>query len=158
MTKIEDMSEPERQAWITFLADGAVFLYFWQKMTIGLSPQPIHTNIDEFAAIVLRVVMLTVILHIVISLIFEARKRKEAYSKDERDIEIERRGAHWGYRLMEFGVGGVVITMFLHHLVGESYIPPLRIEKPVEIMFALLVVCYVADLVKHGVMLLAYRE
>ena len=35
MTKIEDMSEPQRQAWITLLADGAVFVYFWSKTTIG---------------------------------------------------------------------------------------------------------------------------
>ena len=39
MTKIEDMSEPERQSWITFMADGAVFIYFWQKMTQGFGFQ-----------------------------------------------------------------------------------------------------------------------
>jgi len=39
MTRIEDMSETQRQSWITLIADGAVFIWFWQKMTAGLSPQ-----------------------------------------------------------------------------------------------------------------------
>lgn len=158
MTKIEDMSEPERQAWITLLADGAVFAWLWSKTTIGLSPQLIHTNIEEFGKIILGVVIVTVILHAVIASIFDMRKRKEPYEKDERDITIERKGAHWGYRLMQWGVGGVIITLLAHSLIGTSYKPPVSIQKPAEIIFALLVVSYVADLVKQGIMIWAYRE
>ena len=158
MTKIEDMSEPERQAWITLLADGAVFVYFWSKTTIGLSPQLIHTNMDEFGEIILSVVIATVIFHAVIASIFDMRKRKEAYEKDERDITIERKGAHWGYRLMQWGVGGIIITILMHGLIGTDYKPPVSIQKPAEIVFALLVVSYVADLVKQGIMIWAYRD
>ena len=158
MTKIEDMSEPQRQAWITLLADGAVFVYFWSKTTIGLSPQLIHTNMDEFGEIILSVVIATVILHAVIASIFDMRKRKEPYEKDERDITIERKGAHWGYRLMQWGVGGVIITLLAHNLIGIDYKPPVSIQKPAEIVFALLVVSYVADLVKQGIMIWAYRD
>ena len=158
MTKIEDMSEPQRQAWITLLADGAVFVYFWSKTTIGLSPQLIHTNMEEFGTIILSVVIVTVILHAVIASIFDMRKRKEAYEKDERDITIERKGAHWGYRLMQWGVGGVIITLLAHNLIGIDYKPPVSIQKPAEIVFALLVVSYVADLVKQGIMIWAYRD
>lgn len=158
MTKIEDMSEPERQAWITLLADGAVFAYFWSKTTIGLSPKLIHTNINEFGEIILGVVIVTVILHAVIAAIFDLRKRKEPYEKDERDITIERKGAHWGYRLMQWGVGGVIVTLLLHSLIGTNYIPPISIQKPAEIIFALMVVSYIADLVKQGIMIWAYRE
>jgi len=106
MTKIEDMSEPQRQAWITLLADGAVF---------------------------------------------------DAFEKDERDIEIERKGAHWGYRLMQWGVGGIIVMIFLHHMGGSDFVAPISIEKTAEIIFALLVVSYVADLVKQGIMIWAYR-
>ena len=158
MTKIEDMSEPQRQAWITLLADGAVFVYFWSKTTIGLSPQLIHTNMDEFGEIILSVVIATVILHAVIASIFDMRKRKEPYEKDERDITIERKGAHWGYRLMQWGVGGVIITLLAHNLIGIDYKPPVSIQKPAEIIFALLVVSYVADLMKQGIMIWAYRD
>jgi len=158
VTKIEDMSEPQRQAWITLLADGAVFVYFWSKTTIGLSPQLIHTNMDEFGEIILSVVIATVILHAVIASIFDMRKRKEPYEKDERDITIERKGAHWGYRLMQWGVGGVIITLLAHNLIGIDYKPPVSIQKPAEIIFALLVVSYVADLMKQGIMIWAYRD
>jgi len=158
VTKIEDMSEPQRQAWITLLADGAVFVYFWSKTTIGLSPQLIHTNMDEFGEIILSVVIATVILHAVIASIFDMRKRKEKYEKDERDITIERKGAHCGYRLMQWGVGGVIITLLAHNLIGIDYKPPVSIQKPAEIIFALLVVSYVADLMKQGIMIWAYRD
>ncbi|WP_026941642.1 hypothetical protein [Hellea balneolensis] len=157
MTKIEDMSEPQRQAWITLLADGAVFAYFWSKTTIGLSPQLIHTNIEAFGKIILSVVIVTVILHAVIASIFDMRKRKELYEKDERDIAIERKGAHWGYRLMQWGVGGIIITVLLHSLGGEDFIWPISIEKPTEIIFALLVISYIADLAKQSIVIWAYR-
>ena len=158
MTRIEDMSETQRQAWITLLADGAVFAYFWSKTTIGLSPKLIHTNMDEFGTIIIGVVIATIITHAVIASIFEMRSRKEAYEKDERDIAIECKGAHLGYRIMQWGVGGVIITLLLHSLIGADYIPPISIQKPAEIIFALLVVSYVADLAKQAVMILAYRE
>ena len=158
MTKIEDMSEPQRQAWITLLADGAVFAYLWSKSTIGISPKLIHTEMQEFGDIILGVVIVTVILHAVIAAIFDMRKRRDAFEKDERDIEIERKGAHWGYRLMQWGVGGIIVMIFLHHMGGSDFVAPISIEKTAEIIFALLVVSYVADLVKQGIMIWAYRE
>lgn len=157
MTKIEDMSETQRQAWITLLADGAVFAYFWSKTTMGLSPKLIHTDMKAFSEIILSVVIATVIVHSVIGAIFDIRKRKEAYEKDERDIAIERKGAHWGYRLMQWGLGGIIVTLLMHNLISD-YAPPLSIQKPAEIIFAMLVVSYVADLVKQGVMIWAYRR
>ena len=158
MTRIEDMSEGERQAWITLIADGAVFAWFLQKTTIGISLKLIHTNIKEFGSMLIGLVVITIILHAVIASIFDMRKRKEAYEKDERDVEIERKGAHWGYRLMQWGVGGIIVTMVLHATIGADYTPQISIEKPAEIIFALLVVSYVADLVKQGLMIHAYRS
>jgi len=106
---------------------------------------------QEFGDIILGVVIVTVILHAVIAAIFDMRKRKDAFEKDERDIEIERKGAHWGYRLMQWGVGGIIVMIFLHHMGGSDFIAPISIEKTAEIIFALLVVSYVADLVKQGI-------
>ena len=158
MTKIEHMSEGERQSWITFLADGAVLIWFWQKMTAGFSPQVIEQDMGHFSGTVLGLIIVTIILHAVIAAIFEIRKGKDADETDERDLQIERKGAHWGYRLLQWGLGGVVVMIFLHHSFGESYAPPFSIQTPVEIIFALLVVSYVADLAKHGLMILAYRR
>lgn len=157
MTKIEDMSEPERQAWITLIADGAVFIWFWDKMTVGLSPRPIHTDMDEFGSVVVGVVIFTIILHAIIASVFDARKRKEKYQKDERDSLIEGHASKWGYTIMQWGVGIIIITMFLHTLIGSHYTPPVSFQKPAEIIFALMVVSYVADLAKHVLMVKAYR-
>ncbi len=157
MTRIEDMSEMERQSWITLLADGLVFTYFLKQTTSGLSLRLVHTDMAEFGQIILGVVGVTIIVHAVIASIFETRKRKEPYDKDERDIQIERKGAHWGYRLMQYGVGAVIVIMLMHSALGDAYVPPISISKTSEIIFALMVVSYVADLVKHGIMILSYR-
>ncbi len=157
MTRIEDMSETERQSWITLLADGAVFFYFMQKMTTGFPPRLVYTDINEFGAAIIAVIIVTIILHMAIGLTFEMRKRKEAYERDERDVQIERQGAHWGYRFLQYGIGFIIVTMFLHNVAGSVYKPPMSIEKPAEVIFALMVVSYIADLVKHGIMIKAYR-
>ncbi len=157
MTKIEDKSEQERQSWVTLLADGAVFIYFWQAATQGLSPRLVHTDMSEFGGIIIGVIFVTIVTHAVIAAIFDLRKRKEPYEVDERDILIERQGAHWGYRLMQYGVGFVIVMMLLHAGLGGTYQPPVPMSRPAEIIFALLVISYVADLVKHGIMIRAYR-
>jgi len=174
VTKLEDMSEPERQSWSTVLVDGGVFLYFWTKMTSGFSPRPIYTNMSEFGPIIIRLIVLTIVLHIVISIIFDMRKRKAAYQKDERDVAVERLGAHWGYRILTFGVGWVIICLLINNSLGEmegyrglglggspieGFIRSITaIKSPVEIIFALIVITYIADLIKHGIMLKAYRS
>ena len=157
MTLIEDMSETQRQSWITLLADGAIFIWFWQKMTHGLSLQVVHNNIEEFGALIIRVIIITLILHAIIAAIFDLRKRKESYEKDERDIQIENEGAHAGYRVYYFGIGGIIFMMFPHIWLGKDYTPTFSIRTPVEIIFALMMVSYAADLIKHGVMIRAYR-
>jgi len=158
MTKIEDMSEPERQSWITFLADGAVFIYFWQKMTQGYGFQAQHFEPEQVGRIFFGVVFLTIILHTVISLIFEARKRKERYEKDERDLDITRRGDRNGYWLLQAGIGVIIVTYLFQYLIGSDYKPPISVKDPIDMLFALMVVSYIASLVKHGTMLLAYRR
>ena len=156
MTRIEDMSETERQSWITLLADGAVFAYFINASTMG-SFRLAHTEMRDFGEIIIGVIIVTIILHAVIASIFEMRKRKGDVARDERDIQIERKGAHWGYRLMQYGVGAVIVTMIMHHAIGETYIPPISIQKPAEIIFALMVVSYIADLAKQIIMIWSYR-
>ena len=157
MTRIADMSEPQRQAWITLLADGAVFTYLWSKSTIGLSPKLIHTQMEEFGGIILGVIIVTVICHAVMSAIFDMRKRKEPCETDERDIAMERKGAHWAYRIMQFGIGAIIVTLLLHHSAWSDYAPPMSMKTPAEIIFALLVVSYIAGLAKQAIVIWAYR-
>ena len=156
MTKIQDMSSTQRNSWLVLLADGAVFAWFWQKMTVGLSPIPIAYDMNEFGKIVLGVIILTVILHAVIASIFEFATGSEKSERDERDVLIERRGSAWGYRILQIGVCAVVFGIFWGHVWHESHEVTSVFTSHVEIIFGLMVVSYIADLVKHAVMLHGY--
>ncbi|MEP4051819.1 MAG: hypothetical protein ABJN22_06215 [Litorimonas sp.] len=156
MTKIQDMTSTQRHSWLVLLADGAVFAWFWQKMTVGLSPVPIDYNMQDFGKIVVGIIILTVALHIVISIVFELVAKDDDAGRDERDIAIERRGAFWGYRILQIGLGVVVVGMLMSGAIGEDYQAPIQFSNPVQIIFGLIVTSYVADLVKHAVMIHGY--
>ena len=156
MTRIADMSSTQRKAWLVLLADGAVFVWFWQKMTVGLSPLPIDYDIGDFGEIIFGLIFLTIVLHVIISVVFDIISKQEKAQRDERDIEIERRGSHIGYRILQFGVGTIAVLILMSAgLVGEFDIR-VPMNTPVQIIFGLMVVSYVADLVKHGVMIHGY--
>ena len=125
-------------------------------MTVGLSPVPIAYDIREFGEIVMGVVILTVTLHIVISIVIDVNSKSKKTGRDERDIAIERRGAFWGYRILQIGVGVVVIGMLMNSAVDEGYYALITFSSPVQIIFGLIVTSYVADLVKHAVMIHGY--
>jgi hypothetical protein len=156
MTKIQDMTPTQRHSWLVLLADGAVFTWFWQKMTVGLSPVPIDYDMHEFSGIVVGIIILTVALHVVISIVFELIAKDDDTGRDERDIAIERRGAFWGYRILQIGLGVVVVGMLMSGAIGDDYQAPIQFSNPVQIIFGLIVTSYVADLVKHAVMIHGY--
>lgn len=156
MTKLQDMTSTQRHSWLVLLADGAVFSWFWQKMTVGLSPVPINYDMREFGEIVVGIIILTIGLHIAISIAFELAAKDENTGHDERDIDIERRGAFWGYRILQIGLGVVVIGMLMSSAFGADYQAPIQFSSPVQIVFGLIVTSYVADLVKHAVMINGY--
>jgi len=163
MIKIEDMSETERESWIVLLADGAVLIWFLQKMTTSWSLVPNNIGMKAFGEVVIGLIIVTVILHAVISAVFDIRSREALdddgdYEKDERDYAVERKGAHWGYRIMQYGVGAVIITMLIQAGAGADYQGPISIQTPVEIIFYLLVISYAADLLKQIVMIHGFRS
>jgi len=154
--RLEDMSYLQRQSWLVLLADGAVLVWFWQKMTVGLSPIPIDCDMKAFGGIVIGLIILTVILHAAIAAIFEIVSKQKGSERDERDIEIERRGAFWGYRILQFGLGIVIVGMLMGHMFEADYQAPIQFSSPVQIIFGLIVASYIADLVKHAVMIHGY--
>ena len=156
MTRIEDMTSTQRQSWLTLLADGAVFIWFWQKMTAGFSIRPIDFEPGEFAGIIVGVVFLTVVLHTAIAITFEIASKQQKAKRDERDIEIERRGSHIGYRILQAGVGFVIVAMVMTSGFPEEFKEHIKVMTTVQIIFALMVVSYVADLTKHAVMIYGY--
>jgi len=158
MTRIEDMTEPQRQSWMTFLGDGAVFIWFWKNMTGGFNLSPRDFEPAELGAFFLQFVILTVIVHAAIGIAFEIRKKKSEFEKDERDTEIARRGSHAGYTFFYFGIGAIVVTLILQYVVGADYKSLISVINPVEMVFALCVVSFLADLYRHGTIIWAYRS
>lgn len=156
MTSIENMTSTQRQSWLILLADGAVFLWFWQKMTVGFSIRPIDFEPGEFGGIIAGVVILTVVLHTAISLFFEIASKQQKSKRDERDIEIDRRGSHVGYRILQIGVGAVIVAMIMSSGLPTEFKEHIQLLTSVQIIFALMVVSYVADLAKHAVMIHGY--
>ena len=156
MIRLEDMSYMQRQSWLVVLADGAVLVWFWQKMTVGFSPVPIDYDMKAFGGIVIGLIILTIILHAAIAAVFEIVSKQDKSERDERDIEIERRGAFWGYRILQIGLGVVIVGILMGHVIGSDYQAPLQFLSPVQIIFGLIVASYIADLVKHAVMIHGY--
>lgn len=158
MTRLEGMSEPERQSWLTLLADGAVFIYLWQAMTQGFGFQAQTFSPAQIGEIFLGMIIMSIILHAVIAGIFDMRKRKEAFTKDERDLRIAAIGTRVGYYGLYFGIGFVIITLLTQYTMEDRYKPPLSVIEPVEMLFALCVICYVVDLTKQAVQIYHYRQ
>lgn len=157
MSIIADMSEPERQSWVTFLADGLVFMWFWKAVAPGWSLVPDEFSPSETAGLYLNLVIITIFYHTVISIVFALRRRKGNIDKDERDLEIQSFGTRIGYLALHFGLGFMIVTALLSYIVGDSYAPPIALTTPFQFIFAMTFISYAADLSRHGAALLRYR-
>lgn len=157
MSIIADMSEPERQSWVTFLADGLVFIWFWKTVAPGWSLVPDAFSPSETAGLYLRLVIITIFYHAAISIIFALRRRKDNVDKDERDLEIQSFGTQVGYLALHFGLGVLIVTALLSYIVGDTYTPTIALTTPFQFIFAMTFISYAADLSRHGAALLRYR-
>jgi hypothetical protein len=157
MSIIADMSEPERQSWITLLADGFVFVWFWKAMAPGWSLTPENLTPSETGSLFLKLVIVVIFYHIVISAFFALRSRHSGVDRDERDLVIQSFGTRIGYLTLQFGLGVIIVIALASYVVGDTYMPPISLTTPVQFIFALTFVSYVADLMRHGVAVIRYR-
>lgn len=155
MTLIEDMSETERQASATLIVDVFVFIYFIQKMTIA---SRINTfSPGELVSIFIAVIVVTIIMHAVIAGVFEARKRKDhTAEKDERDINIARKGAALAFGFMAVALNIVIAQLLIENSI-EGYEFWLSLNNLSHLFFVLMSVSFIGDILKNGRMILAYR-
>lgn len=166
MDRIEDMSETQRQSWVTLIVDGFVFIWFLQRMTYGggISLQLERHSAGELSSIIVGVIIVTIILHAIIASVFALRKRQEdSDAKDERDIEIERRGASLGFYVVSIGltilVGHVVIQNGLNAIpeITEKHQSFFDYTDTSHLVFAMSAIIFTGDIVKNATMVLAYR-
>lgn len=162
MTRIEDMSETERQSWVTLIVDVVVFIIFLRAMTRGVSIESFDPA--GLSKLVLGVIIVTVILHIIIQSIFAVRARgQEDNLKDERDTLIERKGSHLGFYvlsiLLAILIGHIVIQNGLNAIpeISEKHQSVFDYTNTSHLVFALIFMTFMGDIVKNAVMVLAYR-
>lgn len=163
MTLIEDMSETQRQAWITFIVDVTVFAIFIKGMTTAFSIDTLSAG--GLSRFVISLIVATVILHIIIQSVFAARKRGEPDDdfKDERDIRIERKGASYGFYalsiLVSVLIGHIVIQNGIDAIPGttEGYRGAFDYTNTSHLVFALIFATFIGDIIKNAVMIMAYR-
>mgnify|MGYP000430200998 CR=1 FL=1 len=157
MSIIADMSEPERQSWVTFLADGLVFIWFWKAVAPGWSLLPDAFSPEETAGLFLKLVIITIVYHVAISLAFALRRGKGNVERDERDLDIQSYGTRVGYLALHFGLGALIVSALLSYIIGDDYLSPIALTTPFQFIFAMTFISYVADLSRHGAALLRYR-
>jgi len=147
MTRIEEMTEPQRQSWITLLADGAVFIWFLRRMLSGrnLTDLPPGELLATFAV----VIGWTIVAHIVIAVIFETRRKDSSPQSDERDADIARRGDKTGYYVLCVFVSIFIVTFLIENAAGKDYQGPVSVVSPTAIFFWLICALYCADLAKQ---------
>lgn len=173
MTKIEDMSEQERQSWTTLFADVSVFTLFLGKMMSGKTVN--NFSAGELVGVYIYVIVATIIIHSVIASIFAARRVKitrgvmgaedaiaigmqiGVAENDERDIEIERKGARNGFWVVSILINVIIFTLLVENSVGGDYMGPLSVLEPSHMFLALLSSMFLGDIVYRGTMVLAYR-
>lgn len=159
MTKIEDMSETERQSWSTLIVDSFVFVWFLNQTTYGswMNVDILNRPAGEIMQIFIGLIIVTVILHAIIASVFAVRQRQEnVLEKDERDIDIERKGAALGYGFLVLAINVIIVTQLLQYTLAD-YEPPLSLIEPPHMFFALMCTAFIGDIIKNGVMVLAYR-
>lgn len=159
MTKLEDMSETERQSWMTLLVDVSVFIWFVSKMTYGRFPNLSLETIspDGLMKLYISVIVITLILHAVIAAIFAARRRSDhTEEKDERDILIDRKGAAYGFGFLAVMLN-IVTFMYLFENTVDGYDFWLSLNNVSHMFFVLLSLAFVGDIIKNTVMVLAFR-
>ena len=158
VSAVENMSEAERQSWITLIADSLVLAWFWKTMTPGWSLIPSEMSRAELGQIYLSLVVITIIYHAVIASFFEIRKRGSGVEQDERDLLIAAFGANTGYTVLQFGVGLILVSGIMGYAYEADIVPFLSIQTPVQFLFAITFMSYAADLVRHALILTRYSR
>lgn len=157
MSAIDQISETERQSWITLIADGLVFIWFWKTMAPGWSLMPDSFSPANIGKIYFNLVIITIIYHAVIAGFFALRTKSSGGLQDERDLAIVADGTKFGYHAQQLALGVIIVTAILSYVGGSDYIGPISLDNPVQFLFVLTLIAYAADLLRHGVIVARYR-
>ncbi len=160
MTLIADMSEPERQSWATLIADICVFSIFIKSMTSGRLPRNFRVesgSASELIGVYVWVIVVTIIIHAVIASIFALRGKAEGFERDERDVEIERKGARNGFWVVTIVINIIIFQLLVENSLSSDYQALIAVASPSNMFFALMGTMFLGDIVYRATMVWAYR-
>jgi len=161
MTLISDMSEPERQSWMTLIVDICVFTIFIKAMTSGQFPDNLRVdtrNAPGLVGVYIWVIVATIIIHGVIASIFALRGKASGLERDERDIEIERKGAPNGFWVVSIAINIIIFQLLAENSLPDDYAPLFSVLSPSHMFFALMTTMFLGDIVYRASIVLAYRK
>ncbi len=160
MTLIKDMSEPERRSWANLIVDICVFSVFLKSMLSGTLPRSFGINThspSELVGLYIWIIIVTIIMHAIIAGIFAVRAKSEVYEKDERDADIERRGARNGFWFVSIAINIIIFQLLVEHSLPEDYKPLFSVLSPNNLFFALMGTMFVGDIIYRATMVRAYH-
>jgi len=157
----DNLSAGERYAWATLIASGVVFFTFWGRMWDGLQMRDLGAG--DLLGLYLRIIITFVVLHIVIAVVFAAKRGKpaedgEIIERDERDMDIERRGNRAGFWTLAIIVEVVIFMLLFENAYPGDYVPPISVVSASGMFFALMGAVLLADIIKRVTMITAYRS
>ncbi len=158
MTLVENMSEPERRSWATLIVDVTVFFVFLKSMLSKGGVENLPAG--ELVGLYIWIIVASIILHVIIAGVFASRVKTSGYESDERDVEIERRGARNGFWVVGIAINIIIFMFLMETAYPAEYgpIPGLSFLTPSHMFFALMGTMFLGDIVYRATMVQAYRQ
>jgi len=135
-----------------------VFSVFLKRMWGGGGVE--NLSAGELIELYIFIIVASIILHVIIARVFASRVKNSGYESDERDLEIERKGARNGFWVVGTAIN-IIVFMFLmeNRFPGDySPIPGLSFLTPSHMFFVLMATLFLADIVYRATMVQAYRR
>jgi len=162
MKYIEDMSPAEAYSWVSLLATGIIFAYFYQKMTYG-GYKVVEYSSGTLMEIFIGLIIMTIVIHAIIAGIFAAKRNDfEPREKDERDIQIEHKGERYSHWFIYAAVNVIIFQLLFENSFGGGapgdYTAPFSVLGPSKMFFALMASLFIGDIIKRVTMVMEYRK
>ncbi|MBL4770407.1 MAG: hypothetical protein JKY61_04565 [Planctomycetes bacterium] len=158
---MNERSGAESYCWAALIATSAVLYHFHDRMTEGL--RVVEHPAGDLLGIFLRVILMTICLHVVIAVVFSIKRGAAAeqdgnpYEQDERDLAIERKGERFGYAFLGVAINLIVLMLLFEYAYPGHSQFAVSVLGPAHMFFALLASLLFSDIVKRVTMLMAYR-
>lgn len=154
MKFLSNYSNRELNIWGELVLNILVSLYYFPAVFL-LEPGS-NEYVEEFAWIVLKIVIFAVTYSIIVFSTISILTKEE--KKDERDREFDIRGAWAGYNVLDISVAVVLVLIIVGEMAGDTSSISVIQMSPIFIAQLLMLVLVVSSMVKSLAKLYYYRK